>query len=234
MEVMSEWQRRAYDEARREWLDGGGVLARTCLAGIRRGPLSGTPCPQRAGQGTPHEGAGRCVAHGGAKRFGRAHGAWLMAHAYAAKRPGLTPWDALLETVQSLGGQVAFLRQKIGEVARVGGDDSLLRTDVEQGGAGRWVEMLRDREAELARVSKMAIDAGVAQVLVHRVQLQGELLYRAAQQGIADAVTRLSLPLDEDQQLELVASIARQVVRLEEDQERQAIEALKTLDGELG
>ena len=156
-----------------------------------------------------------------------------MAHQYAALRGSLTPWDALLEVVQSLGGQVAFLRQKVGDVARVGGDDSLLRSD-EGTGAARWVEMLRDRELELARVSKMAIDAGVAQVLVNRVQLQGELLYRASQEGVRAAVERLSLPLDEEAQLEIVASIARSVVRLEEDQETKALEALRTLDGELG
>lgn len=157
-----------------------------------------------------------------------------MAHAYAALRRDLTPWDALLEVVQSMGAQVAFLRQKVGEVARVGGDDSLLQADVERGGASRWVEMLRDREIELARVAKMAVDAGVAQVLVARVQLQGELMYRAAQEGVADAVRALALPLDEEQQLEVVASIARRVVVLEDDQNRQAIESLKTLDGELG
>lgn len=160
-----------------------------------------------------------------------------MAHQYATLRRDLTPWDALLEVVQSLGGQVAFLRQKIGEVARVGGDDSLLDETTQDGrprGAARWVEMLNDREVELARVSKMAIDAGVAQVLVQRVQLQGELLYRAAQEGLADAVRSLSLPLDEEKQLEVVAAIARRVVALEEDQNRRELEAVKTLDGELG
>ena len=160
-----------------------------------------------------------------------------MAHAYATLRKGLTPWDALLETVQSLGGQVAFLRQKVGEVARVGGDDSLLDEVMQDGrprGAARWVEMLNEREKQLAAVSKMAIDAGVAAVLVQRVQIQGELLFEAAQEGVAEAVRNLSLPLDEEAQLEVVAAIARQVVRLEEDQERKAIESLKTLDGELG
>jgi hypothetical protein len=94
--------------------------------------------------------------------------------------------------------------------------------------------MRTDRGDRLARVSKMAIDAGVAQMLLQRVELQGELLYRAASEGIAAAVDRLNLPLDEEAQLDLVASIARQVVRLEEEQETKAIGALKALDGELG
>jgi hypothetical protein len=155
-----------------------------------------------------------------------------MAHQYAVKL-NVTPWQALLDEVRSLAGQVAFLDQKIGEVARVSGDDSLLSL-AEGTGAARWVEMRRDRGELLARVSKMAIDSGVAERLVAQVELQGELLYRAAQEGIAAAVRDLSLPLTEDQQLEVVAAIARQVVRLEEEQERQAIEGLKTLDGELG
>jgi len=58
-------------------------------------------------------------------------------------------------------------------------------------------------------------------------------MYRAARDGVAEAVERLGLPLDENQQLDLVASIARQVVRLEEEQEMKALTALKTLDGEL-
>jgi hypothetical protein len=155
-----------------------------------------------------------------------------MAHAYAVKL-NVSPWQALLDEVRSLAGQVAFLDQKIGEVARVSGDDALLST-ADGVGAARWVEMRRDRGELLARVSKMAIDSGVAERLVAQVELQGELLYRAAQTGIATAVEQLKLPLDAEQQLELVASIARQVVRLEEEQERAAIEGLKTLDGELG
>lgn len=161
-----------------------------------------------------------------------------MGHAYAALRKSLTPWDALLETVQSLGAQVEFLRQKVGEVARVGGDDSLLDERMDEAGrprgAARWVELLNEREIDLARVAKLAIDAGVAQVLVTRVELQGKLLYQAAQEGVAEAVRALSLPLDEEQQLQVVASIARATVRIEADQERQAIAGLRTLDGELG
>lgn len=155
-----------------------------------------------------------------------------MALSYSVARQ-TTPWDALLDEVRSLAGQVAFLDQKIGEVTRVSGDDALLSGDVGIG-AARWVEMRRDRGELLARVSKMAIDAGVAQVLVQRVELQGELLYRAARDGLAQVVERLSLPLTEEQQLEVVAGIARQVVRLEEEQEMKALTALKTLDGELG
>jgi len=155
-----------------------------------------------------------------------------MALSYSVARQ-TTPWDALLDEVRSLAGQVAFLDWKIGSITRVSGDEALLSGE-EVVGAARWVEMRRDRGELLARVSKMAIDAGVAQVLVQRVELQGELLYRAARDGLAQAVERLSLPLTEEQQLEVVAGIARQVVRLEEEQEMKALTALKTMDGELG
>lgn len=158
----------------------------------------------------------------------------MMAHAYAVKL-NVSPWQALLDEVRSLAGQCAFLDQKIGEVARVSGDDSLLSA-AEGVGAARWVEMRRDRGELLARVSKMAIDAGVAERLLQQVELAGELLYRAAQEGLAAAVASgaSGLFLTEEQQLEVVASIARAVVRLEKEQELQAIEGLKTLDGELG
>jgi hypothetical protein len=151
---------------------------------------------------------------------------------YSSPR-NVTPWDALLDEVRSLAGQVAFLDWKIGSITRVSGDEAILQGE-ESAGAARWVEMRRDRGELLARTSKMAIDAGVAQMLLQRVELQGELLYRAASEGIAAAVDRLNLPLDEEAQLDLVASIARQVVRLEEEQETKALTALKTLDGELG
>lgn len=154
-----------------------------------------------------------------------------MALSYSVAR-NVTPWDALLEEVRSLAGQVAFLDWKIGSITRVGGDDALLNWT--ESGAALWVAMRADRGDKLARVSKMAIDAGVAQALLQQVQLQGELMYRAARDGVAEAVERLGLPLDEEQQLDLVASIARQVVRLEEEQEMKALTALKTLDGELG
>lgn len=234
LETLTDWQRRGYDLAVEEWERRSGILGERCGVPVKRGYFAGRECVRLAGDGTTHPGVGECMAHGGAKRVGRAKAGWLMAHRYATLREGLTPWTALLEVVQSLGGQVAFLRTKVGEVARLS-DEALLSSEPVTG-AQRWVEMLHEREIELARVSKMAIDAGVAERLLQQVELQGALMFQAAQEGLAEVVASgaLGLSLTEDQQLEVVAGIARAVVRLEREQGTKALEGITTLDGELG
>lgn len=147
----------------------------------------------------------------------------MMAHAYAQARQ-VSPWDALLEEVQDLAGQVRWLNAKL---ASASSDD-----EIKPGGDLHcWVEMRDARGDRLAKVSKMAIDAGVAERLLQRVELQGRLMYEAATAGITQAVDELSLSLTADQQLALVSSIARQVVSLERAQGQ--LEAGPNIDGEL-
>lgn len=220
---MADWQVRALDAAMDEWERDGERLRETCGVPIKVGVLAGTACFQPAGQGTSHEGAGECVGHGGAKRHGRAKGAWLMAHAYAQARQ-VSPWDALLEEVQDLAGQVRWLNAKLASAQT---DE-----DIAPGGDLHcWVEMRDARGDRLAKVSKMAIDAGVAERLLQRVELQGRLMFEAATAGIASTVDELSLSLTADQQLALVSSIARQVVSLERAQGQ--LEPGSNIDGEL-
>lgn len=129
----------------------------------------------------------------------------------------VTPWDALLQEVEALAGQVAWLDAQIeraaGEVEREGGSaDDALRPG---GLAYDWVVMREQRGDRLAKVSKMAIDAGVAEQLLARVELQGRLLFEAARIGLAEAAGHLLSP---EQQLAVVAAIARQGVALERRQ----------------
>jgi hypothetical protein len=135
-----------------------------------------------------------------------------MAHAYAAKRK-TTPWQALLDEVESLAAQVAWLEDKItreaGRSEEEGGGDDALRPG---GRAWDWVAMREARGDRLARVSRMAIDAGIAEVLVAQVELRGRLMLEAAQNAAAE------LSLEPEQRLALVAAIARNVVALERKQ----------------
>lgn len=103
-----------------------------------------------------------------------------MAH-QIARALNVSPWEALLGEVRRTAGEVAWLDWK---VAQAPDDDALLDMtrpsvdretgEVTAGGYGRWVDMRAKQRQHLARVSKMALDAGVAQQLVQQFALQGE------------------------------------------------------------
>jgi hypothetical protein len=137
-----------------------------------------------------------------------------MAHAYAVARQ-TTPWQALLDELNDLAGQVAWLNQKIGVVGMVEGDEALRPG----GEAFDWVEMRDARGDRMAKVAKMCIDAGVAERMVQQVELQGALMMEAAKRAAG------KLGLSEEQEFALVAGMARVVVELEQEQQAQALEA---------
>jgi hypothetical protein len=207
------------------WERDGERLRETCGVYVVKGYLLGRHCPRKAGQGTPHEGAGRCMVHGGAKKVGRAEGAWLMAHAYAARRR-TTPWEALLDELQALSAQVAWLESMITRVAEMpvdeGGGDDALRPG---GAAYDWVEMRRNRGEWLAKVSKYAIDAGVAEQMIQSVELQGRLMLEATQKAVAE------VGLEGQQALDMVSAIARNVVALERKQAGRELDG-RAIEGE--
>ncbi len=186
-------------------------VAKFCPATYGRGSLAGLRCKSPAGKGTSHVGFGSCVAHGGAKRVGRAEGGWLMALSFVGERD-ITPWQAMLEQVRLLAGQVAYCQQKIAEVEAMdadGGGECLL-----VGGAAHpWVVLLEARGDRLARVSKAAIDAGIAERLVRQVELEAELMVRA----LSRALELLPALTDEDRET-VMTSMSEELVRLEREQ----------------
>ena len=148
----------------------------------------------------------------------------------------VTPWDALLEEVQSLAGQVAWLEDQIARSSR----EAVERGDVENaddalrpaGLAHDWVVMREARGDRLAKVSKMCIDSGIAERMLQQVELAGRLLFDAARQGVLDAVERdASLSLSPEQQLAVVTSIARAAVALERKQNGFELDG-RVIDGE--
>lgn len=145
-----------------------------CPGGEIRGAQGWIECTFGAGHGTDHLGAGHCQYHGG--NFGKnlAIGVWLMAQAYAQEL-NVTPWEALLQQVRMLAGQVAYLQDKVNRLEQEFGVDA-----IRPGGAAwDWVELLEKRGDRLARVAKMAIDAGVAERLVRQVELEAEMMLKA-------------------------------------------------------
>lgn len=183
MDGLNKWQREGFELAGIAWKEviETGVVPSTCGVVISRGVLRGTSCFRAAGQGTWHVGYGHCVAHGGAKRLGRAEGAWLMAHQFAQEYK-CSPWEGLLKAVRIAAGKVMYTEWVLSQATddlelegRFGQDDSGILVHPDTGaplGAGQlrnlswWViknELWVDR---LAKYSKAAIDAGVAERLV--------------------------------------------------------------------
>lgn len=181
---LSEW-RALYPEAwgyELDWDDDLGVAypshrpeaVTSCGARMR---YSSDRCTWSAGSGTAHIGVGRCVRHD--TQVERAAGAWTVAHAIA-KIEDITPWEALLLAVKRAAAWAAFYDTKLAEAT----DDDQLRPD---GSHHDWVKAAERVNDKLARYSKMAVDAGVAQLLVTRARTEGEEIARVLNTAIGNA-----------------------------------------------
>lgn len=132
-------------------------------------------CTNIAGRWTPHEHVGLCATHGGGSGRGKAQGAIFVAMAFADEL-NVTPWEALLSQVRLLANQVRWLRLRVEYAEAEHGVDG-----IKPGGPGwDWVALLEARGDRLAKVSKMAIDAGVAERLVRQVELEADHMVAAA------------------------------------------------------
>ena len=159
-----------------------------CPAHWVKGMYAGKRCPSRSGRGIwPYEGlGGPCMAHGGAKKAGRSTGAWLMAHKFAEELD-VSPWEALLMVIRITAGRVRYcesvLASAVDDRELEGRVSSEEPTGVSENGdltTGRdlrwWVDTSERERDRLARVSKAAIDAGVAQLLIEKELRAGEEL----------------------------------------------------------
>lgn len=154
-----------------EILDGG-----QCIHWWQRGPAwPFEQCPRPAGYKTNHEGVGLCWEHGGHFGKGEVQGAVMTAHAYADELD-VSPWQALLSQVRLLAGQVSWLQHRV----RIAEAESGAEAIKPGGSAWHWVALLEARGERLAKVSKMAISAGVAERFVRQLELEGEMMLTAA------------------------------------------------------
>lgn len=161
-------------------------------------------CHRAAGQGTEHEGVGLCYMHDGWRGRGLAQGAILMAMAYGDEL-NVTPWQALLQQVRMLANQVAYAQQKVIEGEKAYGAESLLPG----GKTYEWVALLEARGDRLAKVSKMTIDAGVAKMIAYQLDLEAEIMYKAANAAL-DSLPGMTVEV-RDRALAVMASTARQL-----------------------
>lgn len=133
------------------------------------------PCTWLAGRGTDHEGIGLCRKHDGYRNKGARRGAILMAMLFADEMQ-VSPWEALLSQVRLLANQVRWLRYRVEWAETMDGADAI-KPD---GSGWHWVCLLEARGDRLAKVAKMAIDAGVAQALVSQINLEADHMAQAA------------------------------------------------------
>lgn len=213
-----------------------------CGVVITRGVLKGRGCPRVAGQGTVHKGIGRCVAHGGAKRQGRAEAAWMAGHAFARELE-CSPWEGLLRAVRVAAGKLAYCEWVLSQASsdlelegRFGRDEGgvLVHPDTGEplgGGQVRnlawWVgksELWTDR---LARYSKMACDAGVAERLVAQVELEGQSIGRV----LSVALEEVSELLDEAAVARVRARMRSELLMIEQETASTRVRASGDADG---
>lgn len=169
-------------------------------------------CHRAAGQGTEHEGVGLCYMHDGWRGRGLAQGAILMAMAYGDEL-NVTPWQALLQQVRMLANQVAYAQTKVLEGERVYGAESLLSG----GKTFEWVEMLEKRGDRLAKVSSMAINAGVAKMMAQQLELEAQIMYKSVNAAL-DVIPGMTQDM-RDRAMAIMADTARQLeaAALEQD-----------------
>lgn len=193
-----------------------------CYARIETGPNRGYLCDKPAGMSTSHPGVGRCRQHGGETPEGRREGAWVVAHAFA-RALDVTPWEGLLTAVKIAAGRVAFCEAKLGTAYS---DRQLEPPADDSGAAGRtgedgnnlhyWVKQAELWHDKLARVSKLAIDAGVAERLVRQLELEAQLMLRATsltfeELGLSDDIRERALGIMSRKLLELEAAEVEEV-----------------------
>lgn len=173
-----------------------------CGEPIRRRTGHVDYCERPAGDGTDHAGAGPCRTH--ERRRGRGTGAWIVAHAFA-RALEMTPWEGLLWAVRIAAGRVAFCEAKL----------STADCDEDLEPNGRlihWVKQAELWHEKLARVSKLAVDAGVAERLVRQVELEASLMLRAT------TLTLDELGLGEEDRSRALGIMSRNLLALEAEQ----------------
>lgn len=197
-----------------------------CFALLESGPNRGLLCDAPAGSGTSHPGVGLCYRHGGETERGRREGAWIVAHAFA-RALDVTPWEGLLTAVRIAAGKVAFCESKLAQaevdrqleppsenaVSEAGRTQDAQGTNLHY-----WVKQSELWHDKLARVSQMAISAGVAERLVRQLELEAQLMLRAT------SLTFEELGLSDDVRERALGIMARNLV---------ALEAAETVEGDV-
>jgi hypothetical protein len=110
--------------------------------------------------------------------MGKRESALVVAH-IIARTLEISPWDALLLAVRRTATWAHFYETKLAQVQD--GDDDSLRP----GGAHYdWVLAAERVNRDMARYAKMAVDAGVAAMLVQQAQAEGATIARVVNKAL--------------------------------------------------
>jgi hypothetical protein len=174
------------------------------LCGSRRLKV-GELCTLPAGWGTDHVGSGRCRLHGGATRNGRVAAAKEEAQREAVQVMGapidVDPLEALLVCVRVAAGEAEYASAQVAELERA------MQEGKKSTSLHPWIRVRQDALERLARFSKMAVDAGVAERLVQVEERHARVLFRVMSGVVAD----LDIPAA---QRELVPQLVRRHLEL--------------------
>lgn len=121
------------------------------------------------------------------------------------------PHQALLDEVHRAAGVVAWLALQVSdlgtdevtwgkteEIEREGGGENVAAHEVKHGAQiNVWIDLFGKERDRLAKVSKMAIDAGVSERLVRLEESKGEMIAHLIKELIEDAEAALS-PVQQD------------------------------------
>ena len=162
---------------------------------------SGDACGWVAGWGTAHKGVGACARHD--TQVERAAGAWTVAHVIA-RISEISPWEALLLAVKRAAAWASFYDTKLGEAP----DDDALAPS---GSHYHWVQAAERVNDKLARYSKMAVDAGVAAMVVARARSEGEQIARVLNAALGAA------GLDDEQERRVRTALRTALLELESE-----------------
>ena len=194
-----------------------------------RDKADGSPCGNAAGKGTNHKGRGPCHKHGGRSKNWDVH----FEKEIVAERVrtygspiDVEPHVALLDEVKRTAGHVSWLNGVVTELLHEGdgyseniADDGTRtlrpRTGLKQMDTSSrfekpsvWIEMYQEERRMLARVCKMALDAGVNERAVRIAEQQGELLAGVIRAILGD------LALTKEQQQQVPAVVRKHLLAL--------------------
>jgi hypothetical protein len=156
-------------------------------------------CTWPAGFGTFHKGYGRCQTHSNR----RAERAWQLAMDIA-RELDKSPWDALLFGVRVSAGAVMETERKLKEIERANDGAEITPPEIKY-----WRAESRRERTLMARISKAAIDAGVAERLVRQVELEGTMVAAA----IAAALD--AIELTPEQRMDALGAAQRHLFAIE-------------------
>jgi hypothetical protein len=186
---------------------------------------AGGACGRPAGWGTQHLGIGRCKHHGGSTPSHQIAAAPQLAVVMGAPLD-IEPHDALLWCVRVTAGEVNYCSAMVARLEReeAVGKPVLSRDWVGSGETGQgggseqrelapalniWIVARRDAVDRLARYSKMALDAGVAERQVRLAERYGEQIGQLLSGVLAE------LKLTAEQQRRAPDVVRRHLVALE-------------------